>query len=324
MLKRRIKGTELEVSAISLGNGFMAGKTLEDKFDLLDDYISLGGNLVDSALIYGYDAEQGLSRSEQVIGEWMRQRGNRGRLLVSTKGAHPYPIGNPKMRLSGKEIREDLDKSLKTLGVECIDLYWLHRDDPDRPEEDILETLTGCVDAGKIRVFGCSNWSADRMAAFNEAARKMGRNGFAASQPCFSLLEVNSEALRPARMSGMDHASLTYHQQTGMAAIPYSPTAGGLFAAFERSGEDPLKTGIPANRVNYQVEGNAGRIARTLQFARERGLTATQAALAWLMAQSFPVIPIIGTKNRDHLKEAAEAVEVVLTPAEAAWLADAE
>ena len=164
MRYRNIPGTDLYPSSICLGTGLM-GSTIdrEHSFQLLDTLVEMGGNFIDTAHVYGDWVPGGKSLSEKTIGIWAKERGIRNRVMIGTKGAHPALSSMSIPRLSHREIVNDLDESLEYLQTEYVDLYWLHRDDPNRPVADILETLNEQVAAGKIRYFGCSNWRVQRI-----------------------------------------------------------------------------------------------------------------------------------------------------------------
>src|SRR5471030_1868317 len=138
----RLPGTSLSVSPLCLG-GVPFGLTLSEPetFDLLDRFVALGGNFIDTARIYSDWQPGELRRSERVLGDWLRSRGSRDRLVISTKGAHPFIDSLDVPRTSAAEIRDDLEGSLRTLHLEAIDLYWLHRDDPARPVEHFIDLL---------------------------------------------------------------------------------------------------------------------------------------------------------------------------------------
>ena len=178
---------------LCLGTGnFGAALDQDAAFALLDAYLDQGGNFLDSAQVYcDWIPDNERSSSEKIIGRWMKERRNRDRLVIATKGAHPDLATMQIPRMSRAEIEADLHASLRHLQTDVIDLYWLHRDDPARPVAEILETLNAAVQAGKIRAFGCSNWRAERLQAANEYAATHGLHGFVASQVLWNLAVVD-------------------------------------------------------------------------------------------------------------------------------------
>ena len=155
--------------------------------ELMDHYIEAGGNVIDTAESYARWLPGGEYQSEKVIGEWLRERRTRDQIVLSTKGAHPKLESMDVPRLSKAEIQADLDSSLQRLGVEHIDLYWLHRDSPGYPVEEILESLDTFRKAGKIKYAGFSNWTQSRAEEARLAAERLGVQGFVASQNMWSL-----------------------------------------------------------------------------------------------------------------------------------------
>ncbi len=167
-----LPGTSLSVSPLCLG-GVPFGHTLSDKetFALLDRFVALGGNFIDTARIYSDWVPGETRRSERVLGDWMQARRNRPSLVISTKGAHPFIESLDTPRSAVAEIRDDLEGSLRTLRLDTVDLYWLHRDDPTRSVGHFIDLLNAFVREGKVRHFGASNWSTERLRAANDFAR---------------------------------------------------------------------------------------------------------------------------------------------------------
>src|SRR5579862_172666 len=160
MTQVQIPATDLSVSSLCLGTGsYGTAISREDAFAMLDRFVELGGSFLDTANIYGNwvkDVERSIS--EKVIGAWMEERGCRSKVVVGTKGAH-FDLATPAIsRVSPAEIMKDLDESLASLRTDCIDLYWLHRDDPTRPVVEIIDVLDSAQSAGKIHWYGASNW----------------------------------------------------------------------------------------------------------------------------------------------------------------------
>ena len=167
-----IPNTDLKVSALCLGAGGLGTRVSpKDSLRLLDEFVQQGGNFLDTAHIYAAWVPGGEGVSERVIGHWLRTRRIREDIIVGTKGGHPHLYSMDVPRLSPAEIAQDLQESLERLHVDTIDLYWLHRDDPNRPVAELIETLTEAVRQNKIRYFGFSNWTVGRMRAALDYAR---------------------------------------------------------------------------------------------------------------------------------------------------------
>ena len=178
----------LQISPVVLGTDVYGTVVSEkDAFSLLNNYIELGGNTIDTARMYACWEPNGAGKSEQTIGKWLKQLGGRDQMIISTKCAHP-PIENmSNHRLDRAEIFSDVDESLSALGTDYIDILWLHRDDVRVGVEGIVDTLNLLVKQGKIRCFGASNWTAKRIAEANAYAKASGQDGFVSSQIKWSL-----------------------------------------------------------------------------------------------------------------------------------------
>ena len=160
-----LKNTDLKLSNLCLGTANFGDKlNKEESFAILDHFVRHGGNFLDTANVYcrwipGLD-----NCGEQIIGEWLKKRGAYKDVVVATKGAHHSHDGQKRIdRVTDKDIRWDLEDSMRTLGVDVIDFYWLHRDDPSKPIAEIMDILLQLKNEGKVRYYGLSNYSAERL-----------------------------------------------------------------------------------------------------------------------------------------------------------------
>lgn len=296
----------------------MFGHTITEAetFALLDRFVALGGNFVDTARIYSDWVPGELRRSERILGDWLRARGHRHRLVLATKGAHPFIASPTTPRSAAAEIRDDLEGSLRTLRTDVIDLYWLHRDDLSRPVEHFIDLLNTFLREGKIRAFGASNWTAARLRAAHDQARVSGQQGFAANQPFWCLGVAQS---RPPPFSGyvkFDADTYHFHREAGLAVIPYTSQAYGFFSKLARG-----DAGLEKNDFHVPPNLAAGRIVQELATAKRVAPSAI--VLAYLWSRPFPVVPIIGSRTIAQLEDCLAALPVRLTPAELATLESA-
>lgn len=310
-----IPSTDLNVYPISLGTS-QSGLTMDRPaaYRMFDAYVAAGGNFIDTARVYTDWLPGERSASEKAIGEWLRLRRNRAELVIATKGGHPDLESMHTPRLSPAKITGDLEASLRHLGVETIDLYWLHRDDPDRPVNDILETLAKQAQAGKIRYYGCSNWCTGRIREAQDYAITYDLPGFAASQMMWSLAVVDPEALSDDTIAPMDSEMLAYHLDTCLPAIPFSSQAGGLFTKLAEG------RGTPEGEGPYRSPLNHARLGRILSLSGETGFTITQIVLGYLLSQPFFTLPVIGPRTLEQLSDSLTAAEIHLTPEQVAFL----
>ncbi len=306
-----IPNTGLAPSALCLGAGGFGGSIdRAAAYRMLDVFFEHGGNFVDTAKVYNDWIPGEASRSEKVIGEWLKQRGNRERVIIATKGAHPDLATMHISRMSPAEIVSDLEASLRHFQVETIDLYYLHRDQPSRPVEEIVETLAAQVQAGKIRYFACSNWKVERIKAAQEYAARKGIPGFSVVQNFWNLAKINPEGIGDPTLVVMDEALWEYQLQANLAAVPFTGQANGLFQKLETGGPDALSAHLKAMYLNPVTER---RYANLQRLRSQTGLTTTQIVLGYLMSQPFPTIPVMGPHNLAQLEDCLTAADVKLT-----------
>ena len=311
-----IPHTDLSVAAICLGSTSIGSEIDRGtSFRLLDIYAAAGGNFIDTASVYANWLPVEKHASEKTIGRWLKRTGRRDDFVIATKGAHPELDSMHIPRMSRADIQADLDASLHNLQTDVIDLYWLHRDDPARPVEEILETMNAQVRAGKIRYFGCSNWRAPRIAAAQQAAVAMGMDGFVADQMMWSLAVIDPEGVRDKTTVAMDRELFAYHEESGMAAVAYSSQAGGIF---QKLSGDSQRIGSA-----YPLGPNRARLARISAVSADTGLSITQIVLGYLMAQPFVTVPIVGCRTEAQLRDSLTAADVRLTPEQCAFLGGA-
>ena len=318
MRRHLIPRTNLDASVLCLGTAEF-GSVVEDSVSeaIIDRYIDAGGNVLDTAEVYAEWVPGGSHRSEEFLGRWLRKRKSLDGLVLSTKGAHPRLDSMDKPRMSKKEVEFDLNSSLQRLGVDHVDLYWLHRDDPGTPAEEILLTLEEFRKVGKIRYAGFSNWTQARAEEARLAAEKLGVAGFIGSQNQWSLAKADAAKGDPT-WAYIDDSFAKWHALYGFAAFPYTPQANGYFRRLDNGSiaqASDLVKGLfhhPQNETRYK------RI-KTLQ--AETGFSVAQLVLGYLLGQAFPVFPIVGPKRVADLKESLHAAEVTLSPNQVDFLA---
>jgi aryl-alcohol dehydrogenase-like predicted oxidoreductase len=310
--------TNLTTSSICLGTGSLGSSLSKvESFNLLDAFIEQGGNFLDSAKVYADWLPIERSISEKTIGDWMRSRKNRNKIVVGTKGAHPDLSTMTIQRLSPEEITADLDASLEHLATDYIDLYWLHRDDPTRPIAEIIETLNQFIADGKIRYFGCSNWRPERIMAAQTYALEHQLTSFKGNQMLWSLAKVDIEKVPDKTLVNMDAETWEYHKLTGLSAIPYSSQAGGLFT---KMGKGHLAGANTDFNKMYPTSENEARFTRIQRVAQEMGLSITQVALGYLLSQPFTTVPIVGCHTLAQLNDSLTAGDITLSTEQVNYL----
>ena len=317
-----LPGIPLAPSRIVLGGvPFGSAISKQDSFTLMDAFAAAGGTFIDTAHGYARWLEGGDGASERTIGDWIRVRGNRDRMVIATKGGHP-PLGaaEPIGRCSKVVLERHLEESLDRLGLDHVDLYWLHRDEPSRPVGEIIESLTDFQRSGRMLACGASNWTTERIQAANDYAEGLGLPPFVASQPWFSLGVVAGGPTAKEAVSESADPLRQWHVATGLPMIPYSSQANGYFGVQNVAWAKGGFAGSPPRAETFDSPANRRRLTRAIDLAEMKGCTANQIALAYLLNQPFPVFPIIGTSNPDHACEALSAVGITLPEAESAYL----
>ncbi len=310
MRTRLIPRTTLQASVLCLGTAEF-GSGIDDSVSetITNRYLEAGGNVLDTAEVYAEWLPGGSHRSEEFLGKWLRKRKSRNGLILSTKGAHPRITSMDQPRMSRKDVESDLNSSLQRLGVEHVDLYWLHRDDPGTPVEDILLMLEDFRKAGKIGYAGFSNWTETRAEAARVAAEKLGLPGFIGSQNQWSLGKADAAKGDPT-WKYIDESLAKWHAQYGYAAFPYTPQANGYFRRLDNGNIDQasdLVKGLFHHSVNQK------RFQRIKTLQAQTGFSVAQIVLGYLLGQSFPVFPILGPRKVADLEESLSAAEVTLT-----------
>ncbi|MBP5210081.1 MAG: aldo/keto reductase [Clostridia bacterium] len=299
LIRRRLGETDLTVSPVGLGCDFM-GTRLDDalSFAILDRYADRGGNFLDTAAVYGRWVEGAENASERTLGRWLRRRPHSGEIVVATKGGH-YDLSAPAVsRVDRREIARDIEDSLAALGLDAIDLYWLHRDDPARPIEEILSWMEDFVREGKIRFYAASNFTAARLRQAYAAAARHGWQGFSAVSDMYSpasLTDAGRAAMDPTLVV-TGEAELAFHRETGTPLIPYASTAHGWFARMA-SGADVS----PSLAKSYDTPHNRAMLRRLTEEAKREGFDVQTAVLAECMRQPFQVIPLTSVSRAEQL-----------------------
>ena len=304
MRKIGFKGTELQVSPLGLGTAqYGTGVEEKEAFWQLDRYAE-AGNLIDTAHVYGDWVPGERCRSERVIGRWLKASGKRASVVISTKCGHPPLEDMTVSRLGKAEILKDVDESLSALGTDCIDILFLHRDDVSLPVEEMLCTLELLRGAGKIRYYGCSNWTLDRIKQAETAAERNGFKGFVCNQLMWSLARADERNVKDKTLVGMDKATYGYHMSSGLAAMGYNALANGFLT--KKSRGEALRPGVSAK---YDTPENAKTLEKLAVLSKEYGLDITALSILYFAAQPFPAVPLVSYSGRAQLEEALRALE---------------
>ena len=301
----RLGTTGVEVSALCLGTMRYGSSTdMETSYQLLDMYVDAGGSFLDTANIYGRQNE-----SELLLGKWMRQRQNRSRMFVATKVGFGY--AGVERGLRSAQIEAECEKTLQRLGVETIDLYYAHRDDPNTPMEETLEAFDRLVTAGKVRLIGASNFPAWRLEEARWVSEGHSWAQYCCVQQRYSYIRPKSGADFDPQIATNDDL-LDYCRARGITMLAYSPLLSGAYTRSDRS-----------FREQYQGLDTDARLRALQAVAAELGATANQVVLAWMLQSEQPVIPLVGASTVDQLRENLGALAAELSSSQMARMDEA-
>jgi aryl-alcohol dehydrogenase-like predicted oxidoreductase len=288
-----------EISRIVLGVIPLPTDDLDAAFTLLDAYREAGGNIIDNSYHYG----PGYS---EVMRRYYAARGEDALIRLDKGSHHHYSEG--RWRLTREDLEHDLLGNLARQGVTYSDFYLFHRDDPRVPVEEVVQWINEHIDAGRVKAWGGSNWSHERIIAANEAAEALGLQGMSVSSPNFSLASVNEPMWTGALT--LNDEGRRWHEESGFPLFAWSAGGGGYFAGVES--ED-------VRRV-YDNPINSARRERVEALARDKGLSPAQIALAWTLSQPLNVFALVGPRTLDELAEAMAVADLRLTREECDWL----
>jgi len=296
----RIPGLDKPVSRLVLGVDNQI--TMPHAAAMFDDFFAQGGTCFDTAHSYG----GGLC--ERLLGQWVRNRGLREQVVILDKGAHT-PFCTP------EHLTAQLHESLARLQTDYVDIYMLHRDNPAIPVVAFIDELNAHRRAGRVRVFGASNWSIERFAAANAYAAASGQQGFTALSNNFSLARM-VDPVWAGCIAASDPASRAWLTQTQTPLLPWSSQARGFFTG--RANPDDRSD--PELARCWYSEDNFRRLGRVNTLAGERGAAPIAVALAYVLAQPFPTFPLIGPRSLAETRSSLGALAVALSPDDVRWL----
>ncbi len=312
---RFISGLPVPVSGIFFGTAMPPVMTDGPEADaLLDSVLECGVNAFDCARSYGL--------AEKTLGRWVRERGIRDQVVILSKCGD---IRNGQVEVNHRVIREQLAQSLEALGTDCIDLYLLHRDDPNTPVEEFIETLNEARRAGMIRLLGVSNWTCERIAAANRYAEEKGLAGFAVSSPNYGLTRQMKDLWGGGcvTISGPENeAARNWYRENQMPVIAYSSLGRGFFSGRFKAYdyEKARKVLDTFAQQGYLHEENMARLARAEELARQYGVTVPEIAMRYVFGSGMNVFAVVSTTSPERLRMNLQAAARPLNARDLAYL----
>jgi predicted dehydrogenase/aryl-alcohol dehydrogenase-like predicted oxidoreductase len=299
--ERSIPGLDKPASVVALG--FEDFRSFASGAILLDAFWEHGGNLFDTGWVYGG------GYTEKLLGDWLQTRGTREEAVVIGKGAHS-PLCYPDV------IGRQLTQTLERLQSDYVDIYFMHRDNPDVPVGEFVDAMDAEVTAGRIRgPFGGSNWSRERMDEAIAYAERTGKRRPGVLSNNFALAEM-LEPIWPGCVTAATEEWKAWLTERQVANFSWSSQGRGFFT--DRAGRDK-RDNEELVRVWYS-EQNFARRDRAIELARQLGRSPIHVALAYVLAQPFPSIPLIGPRTLGELDDSLQALAIALTPEQVRWL----
>jgi len=312
-----IKGVNKPVARLLQGTVMLNKDTRNKNFELLDALYAREMRSFDTA--HGY----GKGQAESELGAWMKSRGVRDEIVILTKGAHPYPPEEPN-RVAPKFILSDIEESLERLGVDSVELYLLHRDDPDLPVDELVDVLNEIHDKGYIGAFGGSNWDYKRVKAANEYAEANGKVPFTITSPQFGVAEM----VKPAwpgciSVSGeQGEEARAWYEENEIAIFPWSSLSGGfLTGKYTRENLDSFDTYWDTVSIEaYAYEDNFKRLDRVKELAEDKDASPAQISIAYILSHNPRNHAIVANWDTDTIDDNLKALDITLSPEEIKYL----
>lgn len=302
MTTRMLGNSGLNVAPLALG-GNVFGWTADEaaSFRVLDAFVAAGFNLVDTADVYSRWApgNQG-GESETILGKWLAQRGNRDKVVIATKVG--LEMGPGEKGLSRPYILRAVERSLRRLQTDYIDLYQAHTDDAETPLEETLSAFAELIAEGKVRAIGASNYSAPRLAEALEISRTRGLPAYQCLQPQYNLCE----------RAGYESALEPLCTQAGLGVIPYYSLASGFLTGKYRADADLAQSPRGQNVKKYLNERGFRILAALETVARDYRANPARVALAWLLARPSVTAPIASATRVEQLEDLIAGTQLAL------------
>ena len=315
----RVKGLDKDISRLVQGNMMTSDRdeaVLKESFAIFDGAVATGINCFDNGHVYGGGA------CDRAFGKWIEARGNRDDIVILSKGAHH---NQDRKRVTPFDIKADIADSMARMRVDHLDVWMFHRDNPAVPVGPLVEAVNEEIAAGRIGVWGGSNWTPERIAEANEYADKHNLIPMVCSSPNFSLADQLESPWGDdcITISGPKHeADRKWYADNNMPVFSWSSLARGfLTGRLTRENFEQEKGNFEEHTIRcYVCEENWQRLERCEEIGKQKGLSIPQIALAFVLTQDFPTFALVGARNAEEANSNLEALNCELSAEEIAYL----
>lgn len=276
----------------------------------LDIYFEQGGNLLDTARAYGQEKEGGPSTSEILLGSWLKSNKVRSKMVIATKGCHPFKGDMHKSRINRQAMMDDIHRSLEQLQTDSVDIWFFHRDNLAMGADEIIDMGSTLVEQGLVKHLGASNWSTARIAEANVWARKNNKNEFVISEIQWSLAHCTPETWGDDTMVCMTETDRLWYEEHQFPVMAFAPQAKGLFSKLIAGREDTLSERA---RDRFLTEKNLALVPHCKALSEELGMSPAAICMAYLTSQKNPTIAIAGSSKTSQITETLGGSDLRLT-----------
>jgi aryl-alcohol dehydrogenase-like predicted oxidoreductase len=311
MLKGKIKGSngDISVSRLIMGSYTLGSYIPEEaSFRILDKYFELGGRTLDTARSYSGDLKNGDSKGERTIGRFIRNNHLRDEITLITKGGYPELRDMHTSRMTPDCIRYDINTSLAVMDVDCVDLWYYHRDDESIPVGELVDEANELIEDGLTKAVGVSNWTTKRIAEANAYAEKNGKIPFVCSEIQWNMANFTREMMQDDTMLAMYPEDYDWYLKNKFPVMAYSSQAVGFFAKYPVSGMESLN---PRAKV-FATDQNKKRALFAAECARKIGCSPSAFALAYITNNPVDGYAVIANSSIDQLEDSMSAANLII------------
>ena len=288
------------------------GETIseETSFAQMDAYVEAGGNLFDTAHVYGQEKAGGSSTSELVIGKWLKANGMGKDLTVVTKGCHPFKEDMHHVRINEKDMLEDIEKSLEQLGLDSVDIWYFHRDNPQLKASEILDMGSILVEKGMVKHLGTSNWTTERIEEANTWAKAHGKPVFTISEIQWSLAKCTPLTWGDDTLVCMTEEQRSWYEKNNFPVMCFASQAKGLFSKVIAGTEHTLSKQA---RSRFLTAENLALVPKCKALSEELGVTPAAICMAYLTSMKNPTIAIAGSSRLSQITDTLSGADLTLS-----------